>query len=314
MPADTMDPTGQNVQATASDYRAHFRQYDAMLSNPEYSLAVPVNLNMLDENFKSVTKILEERKKRDAEDARRRRRREERQQQQQLQEPDEDELQAAEPQLDEGEAGAAPAAAAHDPLEEEEPPAEACLNMAAHQVLPAVDLSPLGLADLTEDAATASQSATQQQECMEQEQWLLLQPLLATGQLFSYLGVELGPGPGGQAGGEDAGPALRVLFELVAYGDQPLLPYQQAMLYYKQAAALGVSPGWVPQLSDFVVALKALGYRALAHGAGGHAQLNTGAVATPAAAPGRSARKRAGSKGGAEPQAEGGPSGSGSGG
>lgn len=107
------------------------------------------------------------------------------------------------------------------------------------QVLPAVDLSPLGLADLTEDAATASQSATQQQECMEQEQWLLLQPLLATGQLFSYLGVELGPGPGGQAGGEDAGPALRVLFELVAYGDQPLLPYQQAMLYYKQAAALG---------------------------------------------------------------------------
>lgn len=76
----------------------------------------------------------------------------------------------------------------------------------------------------------------------------------------------------------------------------------------------GVSPGWVPQLSDFVVALKALGYRALAHGAGGHAQLNTGAVATPAAAPGRSARKRAGSKGGAEPQAEGGPSGSGSGG
>lgn len=46
MPADTMDPTGQNVQATASDYRAHFRQYDAMLSNPEYSLAVPVNLNM----------------------------------------------------------------------------------------------------------------------------------------------------------------------------------------------------------------------------------------------------------------------------
>ncbi len=107
------------------------------------------------------------------------------------------------------------------------------------QVLPPIDLSPLGLADLAEDAASASQSATQQQDSKQQEQWLLLQPLLATGQLFSYLGVELGPGPGGQAGGEDAGPALRVLFELVSYGDQPLLPYQQAISHYKQAAALG---------------------------------------------------------------------------
>ncbi len=68
----------------------------------------------------------------------------------------------------------------------------------------------------------------------------------------------------------------------------------------------------MPQLSDFLAALKALGYRALAHGAGGHAGHNTGAAATPAAASGRSAKKRGGSKGGAEPQAEGGPSGSGS--
>ncbi len=45
MPAETMDPTGQNVQATATDYRVYFRQYDEMLSNPEYSLSVPVNLN-----------------------------------------------------------------------------------------------------------------------------------------------------------------------------------------------------------------------------------------------------------------------------
>lgn len=80
------------------------------------------------------------------------------------------------------------------------------------QPLPAVDVSPLQL-----PLAGA-------------EGEVLLQQLIGTRQLFDFLGA-FTP--------DTATPVLRVLWQLVCYGEQPYAAYQQAVEYYRSTTRSG---------------------------------------------------------------------------
>ncbi|KAG2433534.1 hypothetical protein HYH02_012652 [Chlamydomonas schloesseri] len=222
----------------AEDYRETFKEIENKKALPEFNLAECMkSLDSLADPVKEIEKIAQARRKRAAEAAR------QKEANARLQEQF-----AADREKTEAEA-AALAQDVDEPMEdvggqrdeEVEPPSLEPLCLTPQQPLPAVDVSPLQL-----PLASA-------------EGELLLQQLLATRQLFDFLGA-FTP--------DTATPVLRVLWQLVCYGEQPYAAYQQAVEYYRSTPRSEM--GWIPQVLDFHEFFVATGFLpSHGHGHGG---------------------------------------------
>ncbi|GLC38026.1 hypothetical protein PLESTF_001435900 [Pleodorina starrii] len=221
------------MASMAEDYRQTYREVEQRKHAPEYNLnVIHQNLESLGDPLNAVLKIVEARNKRMTVDQQRAEAN--RRLQEQLAKQHEQEVAQREQEEAEQEAAQEAQPPPDAPQEPSEPQVMEAMTLTPPQPLPAVDLSPLGLPD----------------SLSHSEAMALLQQLLVTRQLWGYVGV---------TDGQSASPVLRVLFDVVAYGENPYNSYQQLVRYYGKADPTDL--GWVPQLPNFFTALTTLGYQ-----------------------------------------------------
>ncbi|GIL86983.1 hypothetical protein Vretifemale_15172, partial [Volvox reticuliferus] len=234
----------------AKDYHQTFQDLDRRAMAPEYNFnQINQNLDSLPDPLAAVLRVVEARKKREAEEQQRREANRRLQEQltrkhDELAQKDLEDA-AAEEQMQDANM---PTVVSE---EVKEPEIMEALCLVPPQPLPAVDLSPLGLP----------------QSLSREEALALLQQLMITRQLFVHVGA---------FDGHSAGPILKVLFDIVAFGENPFSAYQQLMRYYNEANREDI--GWVPTLQSFFTALTTLGYQPpKGHGAGAGGSRKRGA-------------------------------------
>ncbi|KAG2498265.1 hypothetical protein HYH03_004014 [Edaphochlamys debaryana] len=233
------------MTATMQDAKEHLREMEAKAQSLEYNLQAAIDKLKGLPAPGEITKLVEVRKKR--QEAERRQQERNRNLQRDL------ERQAAEAQQDAPAAGAEAAAAAAaaavaaaaeaeaPPADEEaEPGVAEVLSWQPRQALVDVDLSPLDLPGPSGDARA------------------VLEELLASRMLMDYTGAYDSP--------RAAAAVLRVLFQVVSFDDQPFSALQALLEHYGRASRQDV--GWVPQLTDFMASLTALGYQPDGSGSG----------------------------------------------